>query len=104
MKGTPAHARATASASLAAAFTVQLTNEDTRITAVAPSAECAVSFVCDLHECEHVLGSVWHWQDGRWIMTLHDLEDAWRLDAPALARIIAPPGFEPPPEPVGSMV
>ena len=104
MKGTPVQAHHTAGVSLAAAFTVQLADEDTVITAEAPSAECAVSFVCDVHECDRVLGSVWHWQDGRWIMTLHDVEDAWRLDTPALAQIIAPPGFEPPPLPRGSLV
>lgn len=104
MKGSPGHVRRAAAISLAAAFTIELVNDDTVITAEAPSAENAVSFVCDLHECEEVLGSVWHWQGGRWIMTLHDVEDAWSLETPALARIIAPPGFQPPPGPAGSLV
>lgn len=104
MKGSPVHSCRAAPALPFPAFTIQLVSDGVRITAEAPSAECAAAFVCDLHECDQVLGSVWHWQEGRWIMTLHDVEDVWRLDTPALARVIAPPGFVPPPEPAGSPV
>lgn len=76
-------------------FTILLEAEGVVVTAEAPSAEQAVRFVCGLHDCEAVLASVWRQAGGRWSMTVHDLELCWSLEAPALARIMAPPDYQP---------
>jgi len=107
MQGTPAPLTGTLAALAAGVFTIQLVDPEsqTTITAEAPSLDNALGFVRDCCGCEAMLPSRWKERDRRWVMKLFDWDECWGPESPpALARIIAPPGFVPPPLPAGSMV